>query len=168
VATKPVPVAATIAPAIEPGVFTDKTIVPNDAAVEAAIGSGQGTWAALRAALAAAFDPMAEAWSFSGKRYGWSLRLSHRDRPIVYLTPLRDGFRANLAIPERAMAAAVAADLSPAVHAAIAVAPTYPEGRAVRLRVTSDEDVASVVALARIRMANQPASRRRARPGGHR
>jgi len=144
---------ATAAPAIEPGTFNDKAIVPSDAAVEAAIGSGHPLWLKLRAALAEAFDPVVEDWTFSGKRYGWSLRLSQRHRPIAYVTPLANRFRASLALPERAVDAALAAALPPAVRAAVAAARTYPEGRAVRLIVTSDEDVAGIVALARIRMA---------------
>lgn len=142
------------AAAVEPGAFTDKAIVPDDAAVEAAVTTAYASWLALRATVGKAFDPVAEAWSFSGKRYGWSLRLSHRDRPIVYLTPLRDRFRASLALPERAMDAALAADLPPAVRSAVADAPVYPEGRAIRIIVTNDGDVASVLALATIRMAS--------------
>jgi hypothetical protein len=145
--------AATPPTTIEPGAFTEKSTVPDDAAVEATIGSAHGRWVALRRVLAEAFDPVAEAWAFSGRHYGWSLRLSHRDRPIVYLTPLRDGFRASLALPERAMDAALAADLPLAVRSVVATAPAYPEGRAVRLLVTDDDDVASILALARIRMA---------------
>ena len=140
-------------PAIEPGVFLDKATRPTDLAVAAAIGSGFPLWVALRSAVAEAFDPVDEEWTFSGKRYGWSMRLKQRDRPIVYLTPLAAGFRASLAVPERAIEAALAADLPPAVRSVVAEAPSYPEGRAVRLLVSSDEDVASLVALARIRMA---------------
>lgn len=153
-AAKSVTAAAAKAPAIESGFFTDKTNTPNGDAVEAAIGSAHASWVALRTALAAAFDPMTESWAFSGKRHGWSLRLSHRDRPIVYLTPLRDHFRVGLALPERAMDAALAADLPPAVRSVVASAPSYPEGRAVRLLVTDDEEVASILTLATIRMAS--------------
>jgi Protein of unknown function (DUF3788) len=141
-------------PAIEPGIFIDKSTRPTDAAVEDAIGSGFPLWVALRAALAGAFDPVDEDWTFSGKRYGWSLRLRRRDRPIAYLTPLAGRFRASLALPERTVDAALAADLPPAVRSTVASARTYPEGRAVRLVVTSGEDVASILALARIRMAS--------------
>jgi hypothetical protein len=144
---------ATATPAIEPGIFIDKATRPTDAAVEDAIGSGFPLWVALRAALAEAFDPVDEDWTFSGKRYGWSLRLGQRNRPIAYLTPLANRFRASLALPARAVDAALAADLPPRVRSAVAAAPAYPEGRAIRLLVTSDEDVASILALARIRMA---------------
>jgi hypothetical protein len=145
---------ATATASIEPGIFSDKAVVPADAAVEAAIGSGFRLWLKLRAELAAAFDPVVEDWTFSGKRYGWSLRLRQRDRPIAYLTPLADRFRASLALPERVVDAALATDLPPAVRSAVAAAPAYPEGRAVRLLITSDEEVASITALARIRMAS--------------
>ena len=133
--------------------FGDRAHPPTDPDLAAALGDSIGPWCALKAALAREFDPVVEKWAYSGKAYGWSLRLAHRDRPIVYLAPLSGRFRANLALPERAVPAALAADLPEAVRAIVASALTYPEGRAVRLEVMSDEQVASVMVLARIRMA---------------
>lgn len=148
------PKSASAAPPIEPAAFTDKATVPDEAALEAVTADAYPRWVALRTALAAAFDPVAEAWAFSGKRYGWSLRLSRRDRPIVYLTPLPDGFRASLALPERALEEALAADLPATVRSTVEAAPAYPEGRAIRLLVADDEALAGVITLARIRMAS--------------
>ena len=133
--------------------FGDRAHIPTEADLEAVLGASIGSWRSLKAALALDFDPVTEKWAYSGKAYGWSLRLAHRDRPIVYLAPLAGRFRASLALPERAMAAALAADLPEAVRAIVSSAPTYPEGRAVRLEIASDDEVASVVILARIRMA---------------
>ena len=139
---------------MEPSVFRDRSRIPTEDELEATLGPSLGLWRSLRAGLAAEFDPVEEGWSISGKAHGWSLRLKHRDRAIAHLAPLVGQFRASLALPERAMTAAGQADLPEAVRATIATAPVYPEGRAVRIEVASQEDVASVVALARIRMAS--------------
>jgi hypothetical protein len=52
------------------------------------------------------------------------------------------------------MPAALEAELPGPIRAVVVSAPTYPEGRAVRIEVASEDDVASVVTLARIRMAS--------------
>ncbi len=135
--------------------FGDRASIPTEPELEAVLGAAIAPWRSLKATLAQDFDPLAERWAYSGRAYGWSLRLAHRDRPIVYLAPLAGRFRASLALPERAMSAALEADLPEPVRAIVASAPTYPEGRAVRLEVASDDDVASVIVLARIRMADR-------------
>ena len=72
----------------------------------------------------------------------------------MYLTPLDGAVRASLALPERAVPAVLAADLPDSVKSVLEGAKSYPEGRAIRLDVRSEEDVESVLALARIRMAS--------------
>jgi Protein of unknown function (DUF3788) len=134
--------------------FGDRSVVPDDEAVATALGPAYWRWVALLAGLARELDPVAEDWTFSGKAYGWALRVRHRGRAVVYLTPLDGGLRASLALPDRAMPAALTAGLPPTVTAILAEAPAYPEGRAVRIEVASDDDVRSVVALACIRMAS--------------
>jgi hypothetical protein len=134
--------------------FGDKTRIPTDEEVEASLGPAIVLWVALRARLTLDFGAPSEAWTYSGKAYGWSLRLKHRERPMVYLTPLAGRFRASLALPERAVSKALEVDLPAAILALVAGAPTYPEGRAIRIEVVSEEDVASVVALVRIRLAS--------------
>jgi hypothetical protein len=137
---------------MEPSAFTDKHAVPTDAAVDAMLGSGVDRWRSLRAGLDEALGPLDASWAFSGKAYGWSLRLGHRGRAVVYLTPLSGRFRASLALPERSMAEALAADLPSALHAVVMDAPLYAEGRAIRLEIVTDDDVAGLMTLARIRM----------------
>lgn len=138
---------------MEPSVFGDRTRIPTDGELEAALGPAIRLWGAVKATLAQEFDPLVEAWSFAGKARGWSLRLKRGHRALVYLTPLAGGFRASLALPERAMPVALESDLPEPIRAVVANAQTYPEGRAVRIDVASEDDVASVVTLARIRMA---------------
>ena len=126
--------------------------MPTEPELAAVLGAAIGPWRSLKAALALEFGPLVETWAYSGKAYGWSLRLARGERPIAYLAPLAGRFRASLALPERALPLALAADLPESVRAIVASAPTFPEGRAVRLLVASDEEVASVIVLARIRM----------------
>jgi hypothetical protein len=139
---------------VESSVFGDRTRIPTDGDLEAALGPAISLWRALGAALAEEFDPVIGTWSFTGKAHGWSFGLKRRDRAIAYLTPLEGRFRASLALPERAMPAAFAVHLPELIRAVVASAPAYSEGRAVRIEVTSVDDVAAVQALARVRMAS--------------
>jgi hypothetical protein len=135
-------------------VFGDKATRPDDVGLASALGPAIDRWLVTINAVEREFDPLQASWSYSGKAYGWSLRCSHRGRPVVYLTPLEAAFRASFALPERAMPAALDADLPANVREILASAPTYAEGRAVRLAITADEDVASLVTILRIRMAS--------------
>jgi hypothetical protein len=135
-------------------VFGDKATVPDEPSLAAVLGPAGARWTATIEALEREFDRLETTWSYAGKAHGWSLRCSERGRPIVYLTPLDAGFRASLALPERAMATAFGAGLPPGVRELLAAAPSYAEGRGVRLPIASDEDVSSLVTLARIRMAS--------------
>jgi hypothetical protein len=139
---------------VEPSAFRDRDAAPGESQLEAMLGPAHKQWHALKARLAGDFAPLAEEWSFAGKGRGWSLRLAVGRRPLVYLTPLPGRCRASLALPERAMPAAIAADLPPAICSLVAAAPSYPEGRAIRMEVLTDGDVAAVIALVRIRMAS--------------
>jgi hypothetical protein len=135
-------------------IFGDKATRPDDVALGSALGPASARWVATIDAVEREFDPLQASWSYSGKAYGWSLRCSHRGRPVVYLTPLEAAFRASFALPERAIPAALDADLPARVREVLASAPTYAEGRGVRLAIDSDEDIATLVTLLRIRMAS--------------
>lgn len=139
---------------MESSTFGDKARIPTDGDLEAALGPTGRLWMSLIETLSDELPPLTGRWGFAGKAYGWSYGLRRRDRAVVYLTPLDGRFRASLAIPERAMPAALAADLPAPIRAVVASAEAYPEGRAVRFEVASDDDVAAVLTLVRIRMAS--------------
>ena len=95
---------------MESSTFGDKARIPTDGDLEAALGPTGRLWISLIETLSDELPPLTGRWGFAGKAYGWSYGLRRRDRAVVYLTPLDGRFRASLAIPERAMPAALAAD----------------------------------------------------------
>jgi hypothetical protein len=139
---------------LEPGAFTDKTREPSAPAVAASLGRAHNLWLKTRDIIAFQHPPVSEEWVFGGKNYGWSLRLGHRKRAVLYLTPCRGYFRAGLALGEKATRAALEAKLPAATIALINEAPRYVEGRAVRINVRRASDVRTIAALAAVRMAN--------------
>jgi hypothetical protein len=134
--------------------FNDRSRPPRENEVEKVLGDVFPLWRELESALATEFGPTSEEWGFSGASTGWGLRIRTPKRTIVYMTPREGHFLASFAIGEKAAAAARESGLAATVLAAMDSARRYAEGRAVRLEVRRPCDVAAVVALARVKMAN--------------
>ena len=130
--------------------FIGRTQAPTPAEVGAALGKAKARWDRLLARLQPHCD--GSAWGSSGKKHGWALRMLRGDRVIVYLTPGAGEFMASFALGDKAMTAARAAGLPPAVVAVLDGARRYAEGNAVRLEVKTAADVDAVAALARIKI----------------
>jgi hypothetical protein len=104
--------------------------------------------------LSSAGAPLNENWSYSGKSHGWILQLRQKRRTVLYLVPCRGYFVASFALGKKACQAALESGLPPQVLEIIQHAPSYPEGRGVRLEVHSRKDLENVEELASIKMAN--------------
>ncbi len=120
--------------------------------------------------LPAKYDPLAEDWGFAGQNWGWSLRLKHKKRTVLCLTPCKRHFLVGLAFGEKAVKAAHQSDLPAPVLNEIDDSKKYAEGRAVRLAVKAKKDRIAAEKLAAIKMANFPPTnflkRRRWRASG--
>jgi hypothetical protein len=130
--------------------------LPGPAAGElrAALGSTQPLWEGLLAHLEAAFPPVTREWQRSGKTGGWYLRLRRKDRTLLYLL-LRDGyFLTAFVLGEKATAAVRASGLPAAVITALNEARPYAEGRGIRLETRTAADLATMKALAAIKMSH--------------
>ena len=134
--------------------FLEKSETPTAPALASALGSRARLWNDVTRGIGAQHAPVTEEWVYAGKNYGWSLRLKQKKRAVVYLTPVRGGFRASFAMGEKAVRAAHESALPQSVLRLIDDAPRYAEGRAVRVDVTRASDVKYVLELAAIKMAN--------------
>jgi hypothetical protein len=134
-------------------VFDDRNARPAASALAKALGRAVAAWNALKEGVASDCGAVEE-WTFSSAKAGWTLRLKHRKRVIVYMTPCKGHFLASFALGERACMAAEAAGLPPDVLAAIAEAPKYVEGRGVRIPVRTPAEAAAIRALAAIKLAH--------------
>lgn len=134
--------------------FDDKSREPQEADLRRVLGRSRARWDELVAAIGADYPPLDRSWVFSGARWGWSLRLRQKKRTILYLTPCERHFVVGFALGEKAVRAAHAVPLPPALLAAIDAAPSYAEGRGVRMEVRTKKDVEAVRQLAAVKMAN--------------
>ena len=60
--------------------FYEKTKKPTDDELAEALGPAISLWHELRRLIAQQFAPLTEEWVFSGKSYGWSLRLKQKKK----------------------------------------------------------------------------------------
>jgi len=134
--------------------FDDKTQEPQSEELDDVLLDAAELWKELISSLKMEFDPLAEDWGFSGKKWGWALRLKHKKRAVLYMTPSNEFFYVGFALGEKAVAAAQQSALPQSVLDTIDNSQKYAEGRAVRLEVRSGNDVSNVLKIARIKMAN--------------
>jgi hypothetical protein len=134
--------------------FDDKSTNPSRGDLADVLGEAIGMWDQIIADIGSRFDPLAQDWGFSGKKWGWSLRLKHKKRAVLYLTPSNGFFYAGFALGRKAVDQAHDSDLPPSILETIDNSPTYAEGRGARLEIRTRVDVRSVCRLAEIKMAN--------------
>jgi hypothetical protein len=134
--------------------FDDRDLKPRDSDLAAVLGDSQDLWTDLQSKIEEQFQPLSVDWTFSGKKWGWSLRLKQKKRAVLYMTPRSSYFVAGLAVGQRAVDAAHQSDLPQSTLEMIDGSDVYAEGRAVRFEVRTREDVGTAVRIAAIKMAN--------------
>jgi len=108
-------------------------------------------------------------WKRYSRTAPWVLKVSRRDRTLLYATPKADAFEATVVLGERATAAALGGRVPKALHASIRAARPYAEGRPVRVLVRRRADLASVEELVAVKLdpagndARPPSAGRRGR-----
>jgi hypothetical protein len=104
--------------------------------------------------LAEQHDTGLHEWNSYSLKAGWSLKVKHGTRTILYLSPCRGGFRASFALGDKAVKAALHSDLPARVLKIIREAKRYAEGTAVRIEVKTGKDLPIIGKLAELKLAN--------------
>jgi hypothetical protein len=137
-----------------PNAFIGKPQKPTDAELAAALGAAKALWDQLLAGLADEHSLTVREWNSYSRKAGWSLRLKHKDRNILYLSPREGCFFASFALGDKAVAAARQSDLPQSVIKIINEAKRYAEGTGVRIEVKKPKDLETVTKLAGIKLAH--------------
>ena len=128
--------------------FIGASHAPTPRELTAALGASEKLWDKHLAELKEVCEIDSEEWNSYSPKAGWSLRLKHKGRVIVYLAPGQSEFLASFALGEKGIAEAKQSKLPPQVMKLIENAKRYAEGTAVRIEVRTAQDVATVKALA--------------------
>jgi hypothetical protein len=137
-----------------PNAFIDKPEKPTEEELASALGPTKALWDQLIAGLADENDVDIQEWKSYSLKAGWSLRLKHKKRTIVWLSPCRSCFRAAFVLGDRALEAARQSKLPQRVIKIINQAPRYPEGTGVRIDVKGPRDIPIVKRLATVKLEN--------------
>ncbi len=137
-----------------PNAFIGQAKKPTEDELSEALGGAKGLWDQLVAELAVEYGADIQEWNSYSPKAGWSLRLKHKKRNIVYLSPCRGSFRVALILGDKAVKAARQSGLPQRVIRIIKEAPRYPEGTGVRMDVKGPKDIAIVKKLANIKLEN--------------
>jgi len=135
-------------------VFDDKAAKPDEKALAAVLGKTYSLWGKVREHLVGTFHPTDEEWGFPGKKYGWSLRIKHKKRTILYLAPLEGRFRVAFVFGDRAVAAVEESSVPEGIKEELRNARRYAEGRGLALEIRAAKDLGIIETLAAVKMAN--------------
>ena len=104
--------------------------------------------------LAANYPPVSFEWGFTSKSTGWGMRIKHKERVILYLTPCEGYFLASFALGDKAVKAAQESNLPKKILKIIEGSKRYAEGTGVRLEIRSMSDGRIVEKLAAIKLSH--------------
>jgi hypothetical protein len=147
--TKAKPKSAT-APA---NAFTGWSKQPTDQEFASALGAAKNLWEELVRGLGDELRINSE-WGSSSLKTGWSLRMKHKDRIILYVIPNAGSFHAALVLGDNAVKAAKETPLPPRITKIISESRRYAEGTGVRIPVRGRDDLIAIRQLARIKLEN--------------
>ncbi len=131
------------------GAFLDRSAAPGRAELALALGDRLPLWDRIAAAIESTYGVAPEAWFF-GRESGWATRYRRSGKALVALLPALNALDAVVVVGPSVLPAALAIPLGPAVRAALEAAHDYPEGRWVRVEVTTEaaaDDVVRLVAV---------------------
>lgn len=135
-------------------ILDDKSKQPDDNDLTAVLGRTKSLWDELVTHVTKKYEPVTQEWVYSGKNYGWALRLKDKKRPIFYLIPSQRYLLCAFVFGQKATETARQSDLPKDVMTTINEARVYAEGRGFRLEVRKKQDVGIMKKLASIKMAN--------------
>jgi len=131
----------------------DKDVEPIAGELAKVLGPSEEWWHYLIARMEASYGPLSEAWSFSGAKYGWNLRLRQKNRTILYLIPQNHAFLVGVVLGDRALALLRREDVNPGTLLLIDEAPRYGEGTGFRIPVTSAADCTEIEIVIEAKMS---------------
>jgi hypothetical protein len=134
--------------------FVGNSKKPTDAELSAALGPSKKLWDQLVSELAGEIGADVQDWSSYSPKAGWSLRVKHKNRTIVWLAPCAACFRVAFTLGDKAMKLARQSRLPERILKVLAEAKRYPEGMAVRLVVRKANDLPAIRELAAVKLAN--------------
>lgn len=110
-----------------------KEVSPDESKLKKALGELYSAYKEVLE-LTEAYD---HEWKYYGKKYGWQLKVIHKGKALLYLTPLKKSFRIGFAVRENERERLLNSSLPPKTKEELTTAKKYPEGYPLRLEIKS-------------------------------
>jgi hypothetical protein len=134
--------------------FIGKEKEPTDAELADALGPAKAVWDQLLTELARDHGLDIREWKCHSPKWGWALRVKLKKRTIVWLSPLPGCFEVLFIFGAKALSACQQCTLPKHIVEALRVAPKYPEGTGLRLKVKTPRAISALRKLVAIKLAN--------------
>jgi hypothetical protein len=139
---------------MDTSVFPDSSKKPDARRLNRAIGESGSCWAAIKAHITEKHGKATEEWKYYGPKAGWVLKVLLKRRNLFFFTPLEGYFRVTFVFSDKAAAAVEKSNLRAAIKKDLRDARRYVEGRALRIEIKRQKDVASIKKLVDIKIAS--------------
>ncbi len=139
---------------MDTSVFSNKEIVPGDQDLAIALKETHHLWNSIRDYVQKMAPDSAEEWKYSGKKFGWSFRISDKKRVIVYLLPREAYFKVAFVFGQKATDAIMDSTIRDAIKKELQAAKAYAEGRGIRIDVQEETILEDVKHLITVKLAH--------------
>jgi len=141
--------------AMTQNVFMDKAAAPTSVLLAKALKATGKYWDELVHHVQV---PVVEEWKYYGRNYGWSLKLLLGKRNLCFLTACDGSFRVSFVFGDKGVALAEKSKLPADLVSELVNGKRYPEGRGIRIEVTSRRALAHAKALLDVKLASWSAA----------
>lgn len=133
-------------------IFTDKQKHPSDQDLVEALEVTYPIWKEIINHFYQHYQDISEQWNYSGKNYGWNLRIKSHNRNVIYLIPCPGYFKFAFVFGKKAVDRAMNSRISQQVKNEISNAGTYTEGTGFRVDVYDPAMLKDIKELIKIKL----------------
>lgn len=139
---------------MEEKIFVEKEVTPNDQLLIEALGDYYLLWCNIRDSLHNEYPDLTEGWKYYGKKSGWSLKLLKKKRNLFFFLPYVTGFKIGFVFGDKAVSEVEQSNLPREIITKLLETKKYVEGRGLYVDVKTPQDVAVILELVKIKIAN--------------
>lgn len=133
-------------------IFSDPNQVPDEFALQNALGETYKIWQQIFLYTLDLHGSAQSEWKYSGKKFGWSFRISDKKRVLVYLLPRAGFFRVAMIFGNKAYDYIQQSNISESIKLELSQATVNAEGRGIRLEIRDDNNWSDIQSLIQIKI----------------
>jgi hypothetical protein len=133
-------------------IFDDKQVMPDEKALSEALGESYKYYQDICKVLKNQYGDLTRDWKHYSKSSGWTLKLLHKKRNILFLGPRKDHFVITFIFGDKATDAVLNCPLPERIKKSLSDSKKFIEGRVVNIEVKSQDEANNVMLLIDIKM----------------